>query len=371
MMTNHNVQAWKKTTKMMTAAVLTAGLLLPVTAGIGTSGAHAAAAPATASATASVKVSWNGKALGANAYQAGGDTYVPVKALAKAAGLSLAFDKETGLYELGTSPNALTLSPYESNIWIGANGVGLQAEGRTKAGTMYVPLSVLRDYAGIDGTLNAGSIALKPAASPGVTVTEKTLKSSAAGKDAVINIRYPELAGSGAGIAKINAALKQHAQSFLKSFEADMKEFGPLSGEMHYEADANYMISYNKNGLFSAVMQDYSFYGGAHGGTVQTGYNFNLKTGAEVPLKQLLKANPKAFGELDKKVAAAFKKAGSLLSEDGFKTIGSKPGFYVRNGGFTIFFQQYEYTPYAAGIPSFDFTFASLLPKGTDPFAGL
>lgn len=363
----------KKTTKLMTAAVLTAGLLLPTTALLGTNGAHAAAVTTSTQAAKSVKMTWNGKAVSGNAFQAAGNTYVPVKALAKAAGLSLAYDKTTGLYNLGTSPNTLTLSPYEGQVWIGANGVGLQAEGRVSGGTMYVPLSVLRDYAGIDGVWNASAktVALKTAASTGITITQKTLKKSE-DDGAIIDIRYPELSGSAAGIGKINAALKKHAQAFLSDFEKQVEDFGPLDSEvMHYEADGNYMIAYNKNGLLSVVTQDYGFYGGAHGGTVQSGYNFDVKTGKEVSLAQLLKANPKHRSAIDKKIAAEFKKQGSLLEEGGFKTIGNAPGFYVTNGGFTIFFQQYEYTPYAAGIPSFDFTFASLLPKGTDPFAGL
>lgn len=362
----------KKTTKLMTAAMLTAGLLLPTTALLGTTGAHAAAVTASSQATKNVKVTWNGKAVGANAFQAAGNTYVPVKALAKAAGLSLTYDKTTGLYNLGTSPNALTLSPYEGQVWIGANGVGLQAQGRVSGGTMYVPLSVLRDYAGINGVWNGSTktVALKPAASTGITITEKTLKKTEDG--AVIDIRYPELSGSAAGIEKINATLKQHAETFLSDFEKQVEEFGPLdSRDMHYEADGSYMIAYNKDGLLSVVTQDYGFYGGAHGGTVQSGYNFDVKTGKEVTLAQLLKANPNHRSAIDKKIAAEFKKQGSLLEEDGFKTIGNAPNFYVTNGGFTIFFQQYEYTPYAAGIPSFDFTFASLLPKGTNPFAGL
>lgn len=363
---------FKKTTKMITAAVLTAGLLLPTTALLGTADVQAAAVTTAAQAAQSVKVTWNGKAIGVSAFQAAGNTYVPVKALAKAAGLSLTYDKMSGLYNLGTSPNSLTLSPYQSRVWIGANGVGLQAEGRVSGGTMYVPLSVLRDYAGIDGVWNASAqtIALKPSTAAGVTITEKTLKKTDGAT--VVDIRYPQLSGSEAGIAKINATLKKHAEAFLAEFENQVKDFGPLpSKDMHYEADGNYMIAYNKNGLLSVVTQDYGFYGGAHGGTVQTGYNFNVKTGKEVTLNQLLKANPNYMSAVDKKIAADFKKQGSLFEDGGFKTIGNNPGFYVKNGGFTVFFQQYEYTPYAAGIPSFDLTFASLLPKGTDPFAGL
>ncbi|MEJ8307359.1 PdaC/SigV domain-containing protein [Saccharibacillus sacchari] len=362
----------KKTTKLMTAAVLTAGLLLPTTALVGTTGAHAATVAASTQATKNVKVTWNGKSVTSNAFQAAGNTYVPVKALAKAAGLSLTYDKMSGQYTLGTSPNKLTLSAYEGQVWIGAGGVGLQAEGRVSGGTMYVPLSVLRDYAGIDGVWNASTktVALKAAASTGITIAEKTLKKTSG--ETVIDIRYPELSGSAAGIAKINATLKQHAEAFLADFEAQMKDYGPLDNEdLHYEADGGYMIAYNKDGLLSVVTQDYGYYGGAHGGTVQSGYNFNVKTGKEVALAQLLGANTNYRAAVDKKIAAEFKKQGSLLETDGFKTIGSDPGFYVTNGGFTIFFQQYEYTPYAAGIPSFDFTFASLLPKGTNPFAGL
>ncbi|OWA35602.1 hypothetical protein B9G55_13340 [Saccharibacillus sp. O16] len=363
---------FNRTTKMVTAAVLTAGLLLPTTAVVGTQGVHAAAAAST-QAAANVKVTWNGKALGASAFQTAGDTYVPVKALAKVSGLSLTYDKTREWYTLGTSPNTLVLSPYGSEVWLGANGVGLQSSGRVVGGNSYVPLSVLRDYAGIDGVWNAATrtVALKPSASQGLKVTEKKIQSKANGS--VIDIRYPEFSGSAAGLTKINDTMKKHAEAFAADFKQQVKDYGPLDDgrDMNYEADGGYMIAYNRDGLLSVVTQDYAFYGGAHGGTIQSGYNFNIKTGKEVTLAQLLKANPNYRSAIDKKIAAQFKKDGSLLEPDGFKTIGSDPSFNVKNGGFTIFFQQYEYTPYAAGIPSFDFTFASLLPKGTNPFSGL
>lgn len=364
-------QTWNKTTKMVTAAVLTAGLLLPGAAVVGTNGAHAASAAAPAASN--VKVTWNGKALGANAFQAAGDTYVPVKALSKVSGIALTYDKTSGWYTLGTSPNTLVLSPYGKEVWIGANGVGLQSGGRVVGGSTYVPLSVLRDYAGIDGVWNASTrtVALKPSSTQGIKVTEKVIQST--DKSTVIDIRYPEFSGDAAGISKINDTLKKHAEDFLNDFKTQVKDFGPLDDdrEMHYEADGGYMIAYNRDGVLSVVTQDYGFYGGAHGGTLQTGYNFNIKTGEEITLDELLKANPNYKSAVDKKIAAQFKKDGTLYEPDGFQTIGEDPSFYVKNGGFTIFFQQYEYTPYAVGIPAFDFTFASLLPKGTNPFSGL
>lgn len=189
----------------------------------------------------------------------------------------------------------------------------------------------------------------------------------------MIDIRYPEFSGDAAGISKINETLKKHAEGFLNDFKAQIEEFGPIddSREMHYEANGGYMIAYNRDGVLSVVTQDYGFYGGAHGSTIQSGYNFNIKTGEEITLAQLFKANPNYMSAVDKKIAAQFKKDGSLLEPGGFKTIGKDPNFYVKNGGFTIFFQQSDYTPYAVGIPAFDFTFASLLPKGTNPFSGL
>ncbi|MCQ4087716.1 PdaC/SigV domain-containing protein [Saccharibacillus sp. JS10] len=362
----------QKTAKMMTAALLTAGLLLPTTTFLQPTNAHAASMSASSKVAKSVNVRWNDKAIGMAAFQASGDTFIPVKALAKAAGLSLTYDKTSGQYTLGTSPNRLVLSPYNSQVWIGANGVGLQTEGRVKSGSIYVPLSVLRDYAGMDGVWNASTniISLKPSAASDVTFTEKTLKQNTGEK--VVDIRYPELSGDAAGIAKINAAMKKHAQAFLTDFEAQVKDFGPLpSKEMYYEADGDYLITYNKNGFISIVAQDYSFYGGAHGMTIQTGYNFDVNTGKEVTLDQLLKANPNYRKVVDKQITQEFKKRGILYDDSSFQTIGKSPEFYVTNSGFTIFFQQYEYTPYAAGLPSFDIKFSSVLTKGTNPFAGL
>ncbi|MDO3413103.1 DUF4163 domain-containing protein [Saccharibacillus sp. CPCC 101409] len=360
-----------KTTRMVTAAVLTAGLLLPGTAAIGVEGAHAAAAAASqTSAVKSVKVTWNGKAVGASALQIGGNTYVPVKALAKASGLSLRYDKSTTQYTLGTSPNPLHLSSYENKVWIGAGGVSLESEGRVIGGSMYIPFSALRDYGGIDGSWSAktGTLALKPTASKGVKITAKTIKSKEGTTD--ISIRYPQVSGSEAGIAAINKKLKSHADNALAEFKQQIKKQDPSIGNGNYEAQSDYTVAYNKDGVLSLVLQDYVYYGGAHGGTFQTGYTFSLNSGKEIELDTLLKANPNYRGEIDKQIAKEFAKEETGVF-DTFKTIGSDPDFYVKNGGIVIFFQQYEYTAYAAGIPAFDFTFASLLPKGANPFSGL
>jgi inhibitor of cysteine peptidase len=119
----------------------------------------------------------------------------------------------------------------------------------------------------------------------------------------------------------------------------------------------DYRIKYNLNGLLSIVFYDYQYAGGAHGNTLQSSYTFDLSNGTILNLSDLMNdtsylPNIDKFirTEIDKKVAS-----GDLIEfeESRFVTIGDHPGWYLSNGSVVIYFQQYEYFPYVAGIQEF------------------
>jgi hypothetical protein len=113
------------------------------------------------------------------------------------------------------------------------------------------------------------------------------------------------------------------------------------------------------------VFLDYQYAGGAHGMTVQSSHTLNLKTGEEYVLKDLVKSGVDYISfisdtvkdEIDKRV-----KEGKLpdYSLAPFKDIKSDQDFYLSNNGAVVYFQQYEYFPYAAGIQEFTVEFAVL-----------
>lgn len=125
----------------------------------------------------------------------------------------------------------------------------------------------------------------------------------------------------------------------------------------------DYRLKYNQNGLLSVVFMNYQYTGGAHGLTVQSSHTFNLKTGEEYKLKDLFKSdtdyvlfiNDTVRNEINERV-----KEGSLYENTSFKTIKEDQDFYLSDDAVVVYFQQYEYWPYAAGIQEFPVEFSAL-----------
>ena len=126
----------------------------------------------------------------------------------------------------------------------------------------------------------------------------------------------------------------------------------------------DYSLNYNQNGLLSVVFKDYQYTGGAHGSTVQSSYTFNLNTGEEYKLKDLFNSDADYVSFISDTVRKEINervKDGSLLEElTPFNTIREDHDFYLSNDGIVIYFQQYEYWPYAAGIQEFTVEYAAL-----------
>jgi hypothetical protein len=127
----------------------------------------------------------------------------------------------------------------------------------------------------------------------------------------------------------------------------------------------DYRLKYNQNGLLSVVFLDYQYSGGAHGLTVQSSHTFDLKTGEEYRLKDLVisDADYVAFisnivkAEIDARIKEGVLPDYSIAP---FEAIKEDQDFYLSNDAVVVYFQQYEYFPYAAGIQEFPVEFSAL-----------
>lgn len=135
----------------------------------------------------------------------------------------------------------------------------------------------------------------------------------------------------------------------------------PNKAETYFD----YHIKYNQNNLLSIVLTDYQYAGGAHGLTVQSSYNFDLASGQDLKLSDLMKSNSGYISyinsvirdEIDNRAAT-----GELMELTPFETITPDQPYYLSNEGLVIYFQQYEYFPYAAGIQEFTIKYTDLAP---------
>lgn len=165
---------------------------------------------------------------------------------------------------------------------------------------------------------------------------------------------------------QINNTFKQLADLAIQEGEKNAKELASYTKDFpemprHCETYFNYQIKYNQNGLLSLIFLNYQFAGGAHGGTIQTAFTFDLKSGELFKLQEFFKENTDYLTIFNHQIESDLTRRGllSLLFEP-FAGMKQNQPFYLSRNGFVIFYQQYEILPYSAGIQEFLIDFNQL-----------
>jgi hypothetical protein len=133
----------------------------------------------------------------------------------------------------------------------------------------------------------------------------------------------------------------------------------------------SYKIRVNQNGILSLSVEMYSYAeGAAHGLTVVKSLTFDLKTGRVYRLRDLFRLNSNYKAIINDFIRQEIKaKDIPLIAK--FTGISEDEDFYLTENALVIYFQLYEYTPYAYGIPEFAIPYRALQrvvnPKGPIP----
>ena len=114
-------------------------------------------------------------------------------------------------------------------------------------------------------------------------------------------------------------------------------------------------VKYNRNNKLSILFADYQFTGGAHGNTVITSYNFDLKSGKQLTLDDFLTSD-REYEKVTNYALAYMKKHPEIFYSNpaeftDFK-VTEETNFYLSDKGIELIFQQYEVGPYVSGNPS-------------------
>ncbi|MDT8903627.1 DUF3298 and DUF4163 domain-containing protein [Anaeroselena agilis] len=163
--------------------------------------------------------------------------------------------------------------------------------------------------------------------------------------DGVLDFQYPRVVGLPDAAAQdtINAAIGRR-----------VAEFRHLDAEV---AMARYEVRHNGDGLLSLTMTFYLYSGGAHGMTYMRGLTFDLATGREYRLTDLVPYAGGGRAKIDAAIAAQLKKRDIPLLQT-FDGIGENPDFYLAaDGRPVVFFQLYELAAYVYGILEFPLPF--------------
>jgi hypothetical protein len=136
------------------------------------------------------------------------------------------------------------------------------------------------------------------------------------------------------------------------------------------EIVTGYRVMSNESGIVSILLSDYIYSGGAHGMTIRTGVTLNAETGQVYRFKDLFKAESDYEDIVNNEIKRQMKARGMteiLLAP--FETINPDQEFYIQDDNLVIFFDLYEYTPYAFGFPEFRIPLTLLGNVLSDEFA--
>lgn len=140
----------------------------------------------------------------------------------------------------------------------------------------------------------------------------------------------------------------KEAQSFLEDFELD---------ESRFIADASFEVKKNTSNIISIFVKYYKYSGGAHGYYEYIPYNFDLRSGKNLTLKEIFKQGVDykiiINNEIEKQIKELGKKEKDLDKVYDFYGIKENQKFYLEDGNIVIYFDLYDIAPYAAGIPEF------------------
>lgn len=149
--------------------------------------------------------------------------------------------------------------------------------------------------------------------------------------------------------------------------ETIQEEIYKMIIEQGYEEDytkeiwGEYDIKINDHHLLSILISIHSYSkGAAHGLTALKALNFNLKDGKVYELADLFIKKSGYVSIISEFIKdEMMRKDVPLLVE--FETIDKRQDFYLTPNALITFFQLYEYTPYAYGIPEFSIEYTQLI----------
>ena len=313
----------------------------------------------------------DGADIEAAAYIDGRTVYLPLRAVGEALGCQVLWRGEDQTISVSGQGKDITIDLNNRKITAGDHDYYMGGSYRIIEDKTYMSEDFFFDNLGLKVRWDRPNEIIKLTRVMENAIFITTVKEASETDKIKITLQYPQVEGLADQNVQdaINAILEKSAlearEEGLKNVDELMKDMAsghPVSPNK-YETYFDYRVKYNQNGLLSAVFMDYQYTGGAHGLTVQSSRTFNLETGAEYRLADLFASdagyvpfiNNTIRTEIDERA-----REGLLYELTPFETIREDHDFYLSNDAVVIYFQQYEYWPYAAGIQEFPVGFETL-----------
>lgn len=208
------------------------------------------------------------------------------------------------------------------------------------------------------------SVAAQPEQIKKVKVETKTYKKQYKLKDGTVykEVKYtiPVLSGESEGIATINAYYEKRLDKWKKNSKEDLEDAKSAVEEnnvgIHYGDESSFKVQYNKNGYISILHTGYYYAMGAHGSSYYEAHTFDLNTGKELKLKDIMDGTDKQIKDrIYNAFAKNIKKNKEMYFEDASntmkKSVSSKSkDFYLATSNIVFYDNSGSLAPFAAGL---------------------
>lgn len=195
----------------------------------------------------------------------------------------------------------------------------------------------------------------------GVKIVNKTIKEENKAKRSEISDAYPELTGIDSPAAKdFNALVKKRVIEMNDAYRKDLadmtaEDIKSLPGDVSLSNDISYDVVLATNDLISISISDFTYMGGAHGGTMSNPINYDLKNNRELKLADIFEPNSNYLKVISDYAIADLKPRIGEMSDDEWLSKGAAPeadnyrSWNLTKKGLMITFDAYQVAAYAAG----------------------
>lgn len=305
----------------------------------------------------------------------GGVTWVPLRPLAEALGFKVEWVDSEKKVALMNPLTTITVRVGDFAARVGDHTMRLASAPKIVDDRTVVPLRSFAECLGMGVRWDpvGKSVSLRrPVPNPELTI--QTAHDTALTDYLSLDIQYPVFSGLAPEMAASwNAFFASWDSKAREAAEQAASELARAAlSQWKAQSVADYRVTYNEKGLLSLYLDNYLFAGGAHGNTIRTGYTANVATGQVYALRDLFKEGTDYQTVLSAEVAKQIAERGltpRLLRP--FLSIAPDEGFYIQDGRLVIYFDQYEYFPYAWGFQEFAIPLNSLVDTLEPGLAGV
>lgn len=299
----------------------------------------------------------------------GNNIYLPLRAIVEVLGFRVQWSEEDGMVSVFRPEGNIILDVKKNKIAV--NNHDYYTDSTNVQNRTYLRDDLFYEFFGLKTQLDRENRKVNLESVNKNIISLNTVQEVYENTKIKMTIQYPQIDGLKDKTVQenINSTFKKYAKDAENEGLQNADELAKYNAEYtgspnKCETYFDYVIKYNQNELLSVVFLNYQYTGGAHGITVLSSLNINLETGEDYRLKDLFKSgdyipflNSTIRDEIDKRVEAGRL---SEFTDSPFKTIKEVSDFYLSDSSVVIYFQQYEYFPYAAGIQEFPINFVQL-----------